>query len=198
MYLSLYCKGLKRCGVLLWEGVGDRTETEIFWPSLLWPSALCLSHSPGLLNRKPRAHSAEWSATSYQQLPWTPTHQGPQGPKAWCGFPYQLSSITPSDLQLALIRGPKAWCGFPYQLSSITPSDLQLALIRGPQGLMWLSLPTLVYNSVRSPTGTQSGAPRPDVALPTNSRLSLTVILTELYNSSTPTQSPTRSLESHV
>ena len=26
----------------------------------LWPSALCLSCSPGLLNRRPRAHSAEW------------------------------------------------------------------------------------------------------------------------------------------
>ena len=42
-------------------------------------------------------------------------------------------------------------------------------------------LTTLVYNSVRSLTGTH-----------------LTSVLTELYNSSTPTQSPTRSLKSHV
>ena len=34
--------------------------TEIFWPTNLWPSALCLSRSPGLLNRRPRAHSAGW------------------------------------------------------------------------------------------------------------------------------------------
>ena len=27
---------------------------------LLWPSALCLSRSPELLNRRPRAHSAGW------------------------------------------------------------------------------------------------------------------------------------------
>ena len=50
-----------------------------------------------------------------------------------------------------------------------------------PFGLVWLSLPHLVYNSVRTPTATVS-----------------TSVLTELYNGSTPTQSPTRSLESHV
>ena len=47
MYLSLYCKvwkGLLK--VFVWEGAGDRTETVIFWPPLLWPSTLCLSHSP--------------------------------------------------------------------------------------------------------------------------------------------------------
>ena len=47
MYLSLYCKGSKRLfKVCVWEGVGDRTETAILWPLLLWPSALCLSCSP--------------------------------------------------------------------------------------------------------------------------------------------------------
>ena len=37
-------KGL--LNVCVWEGVGDRTETAIFWPPLLWPSALCLFRSP--------------------------------------------------------------------------------------------------------------------------------------------------------
>ena len=46
----------------------------------------------------------------------------------------------------------------------------------GPFGLAWLSLPHLISNL--SPT--------------------VTALLTELYNSSTPTQSPTRSLEWHV
>ena len=50
-----------------------------------------------------------------------------------------------------------------------------------PFGLVWLSLPHLVYNYVRSLTATD-----------------LTSVLTELYNSSMPTQSPTRSLKSHV
>ena len=47
---------------------------------LLWPSALCLSRSPGLLNRRTRRPTQlALSTTSYQQLLWTPTHQGLQG-----------------------------------------------------------------------------------------------------------------------
>ena len=49
----------------------------------------------------------------------------------------------------------------------------------GPFGRVWFSLPHLVSNSVRYLT----------VWL---------LVLTELYNSSTPTQSPTQSLEWHV
>ena len=38
---------------------------------------------------------------SYQHLLWTPIHQGfPRAPSAGCGFPYHISSPTPSDLQL--------------------------------------------------------------------------------------------------
>ena len=48
-------------------------------------------------------------------------------------------------------------------------------------GLVWLSLPHLVYNSIQSLTATH-----------------LTSVLAELYNSSTSTQLPTRSLKSHV
>ena len=33
--------------------------TEIFWPQLM-AVTLCLSRSPGLLNRRPRVHSAGW------------------------------------------------------------------------------------------------------------------------------------------
>ena len=34
---------------------------------------------------------------SYQHRLWTPTHQGfPRAPSAGCGFPYHISSITPS------------------------------------------------------------------------------------------------------
>ena len=99
---------------------------------LLWPSALCLSRSPALLNRRPRGPLCwvmAFFTASNQQLLWTPTQSG-------------------------------------------APS---------PFGLVWLSLPHLVYNSVRSLTATV-----------------LTSVLTELYNSLTPTQSPTRSFKSHV
>ena len=47
IYLSLYLKGL--CVRGSWRT--NRTAT--YWPPLLWPSALCLSRSPGLLNWRP-------------------------------------------------------------------------------------------------------------------------------------------------
>ena len=36
---------------------------------------------------------------SYQHLLRTSTHQSPKAPSAWCGFPYRISDVTPSDLQ---------------------------------------------------------------------------------------------------
>ena len=91
-------KGLLR--VCMWEGVGDRTETAIFWPPLLWPSTVCLSRSPGLLNRRPTLLGDLLHLISNFSAP--PTQSG-------------------------------------------APS---------PFGLVWLSLPHLVYNSIRSPTAT--------------------------------------------
>ena len=71
---------------------------------LLWPSALCLSRSPALLNRKPWGSALCWMmaffTASYQQLLWAPTQSGSSS----------------------------------------------------PFGMVWLSLPHLVYNSVRSLT----------------------------------------------
>ena len=116
-------KGLLK--VCVWEGVGDRTELSYFDPHS-WPSALCLSRSPGLLNRRPRGSAFCWvlafsttschprvskhhrgsrgtlrpgvafPTTSYQQLLWTPTHQGPKGP-------LRLDSSTTSCLPTRLI-----------------------------------------------------------------------------------------------
>ena len=114
------------------EGAGDRTETSIFWPLLLWPSALCLSCSP---DAQPEAQR--------------PTLLGD---------------------------------GFLYCILSASSPDLNSSGLQGPFGLMWLSLPYLVYNSVSN----------------SNGHCPLTSVLTELYNSSTPTWSPTRSLKSHV
>ena len=75
-------------------------------------------------------------------------------------------------------RGPLCWvmAFFPatHQHLLWTPTHQGP---NGPFGLMWLSLPHLV----RSLTVT----------------VTLTSVLTELYKSSTPTQSPTRSLEWH-
>ena len=116
--------------VFVWEGVGDRTELQYIDPHS-YGRQHCVFLVLQMLNRRlsgPLCWVMAFFTASYQQLLWTPTHQGPNG----------------------------------------------------PFGLMWLSLPHLIYNSVRSLTAT------------------LTSVLTELYNSSTPTQSPTRSLELHV
>ena len=125
MYLSFYCNAC------VWEGAGDRTKTAIYWPPLLWPSALCLSRSP--------------DAQSEAQEP---------------------SSLLDD--------------GFLYCILSATSLDPNsIGGTEGPFGLEWLSLPHLANNSVRSLT----------VWL---------LVLTELYISSTPTQSPAQSLEWHV
>ena len=122
-------KGLLK--VCVWEGVGNRTETAIFWPQLLWPSTLCLFRSPD-----------------------------PQPEAQW---PTLLGN------------------GFLYKILSASSPDLNSSGSQGPFGLMRLSLPHLVHNSV------------------SNSYCNcLTSVLTELYNSSRPTQSPTRFLELHV
>ena len=131
MYLSLYCKGSKRVtqGFTV-RGSQRPNRTATHWPPLLWPSALCLSRSPGLLNRRPRGPLC-WVRLSLPHL--ITNWSGPQTPS---GFP----------------RAPSAGCGFPYHNSSLTRLS-------------------------------------PTVWLP---------VLTELYSSSTPTQSPTQSLEWHV
>ena len=82
----------------MWEGAGDRTETEIFWPPLFWPSTLCLSRSqdaqPEALGSTLLGDGFLYCILSASSL--DPNSSGPQAPLAWCGFPYHISSITPS------------------------------------------------------------------------------------------------------
>ena len=80
-------------------------RTAIYWPPLLWPWALCLSRSPGLLNRRPGGSAFYWvlafSTTSYHQLVWFPNSiGGPEGPfgRVWLSLPHLISNS--SDLQL--------------------------------------------------------------------------------------------------
>ena len=100
--------------------------------------------------------------------------------------------LTPTLMAVSVLSFLFSWCstggpeahsaGWWLSLLHLISIFSEPQLIRAPSlfGLVWLSLPHLVYNSVRSLTGTA------------------TSVLTELYNSSTPTQSPTRSLKSHV
>ena len=123
MYLALYCK------VCVWEGVGHWTKTAIYWPPLLWPSALCLSRSP---DAQPEARGLSFLLSAgffYHIL--SPTglqnYWGPEGPFCWVvsflttSCPRLLWSLThwsptPSGVPRALSAG----CGFPYHISSLT------------------------------------------------------------------------------
>ena len=113
-------------------------------------------------------------------------------------------------LQGCLTGDPEAhsagWSATSHQQLLCTPT--QSGTPR-PFGLVWLSLPHLVYNSIRSLTATHQGPQGPFGLMwlylphlvylrPISHCNCLTSVLTELYNSSTPTQSPTRFLESHV
>ena len=85
-------KGLLK--VCVWEGVGNRTETVIFWPQLLWPSKLCLSRSPD-------AQSEALGSTLLG-----------------AGFLYCILSATSLVPKLhRCSRGPPSpGCGFPYHI----------------------------------------------------------------------------------
>ena len=70
-------------------------RTAIFGPPLLWPSALCFSRSPGLLDRRPSGPALCWMmaffTASYQQLLWSPNSIGvPEGPfdRVWGSLPH--------------------------------------------------------------------------------------------------------------
>ena len=96
--------------------------TPIFWPPKLWPATLCLSRSSDAQPEPwgPLCWVLAFFTASYQHLLWTPIHQGfPRAPSAGCGFPYHISSPTPSDLQLAV--------GLNWQLPRRTQLPTQLA-----------------------------------------------------------------------
>ena len=107
--------------------------TAIFWPHSYGSQRCVFLVLQSCSTGGPEAHSAGW----------------------WLSLLHLISIFSGS--QLIRAQAPSAWCGFPYHISSITPS----------------------------PTVIGTGTP-------------LTSVLTELYNSSTPTRSPTRSLKSHV
>ena len=130
MYLSLYWKGLKRLfKVCVWEGVGDRTETAIFWPQTYGHQGCVFLVLHGCSTGGQGAHSA--------------------------GFWLSLLHL------ISIFSGP------------------QFIRASSPFGLVWLSLPQLAS------TGTRT-------------QLSLDSVLSALYNNSTSTRSPTRSLKLNV
>ena len=143
-------------------------RTAIYWPPLLWPSALCLSRSPGLPNRRPgdslcwvRAFSTAschqrvskltggpeslfgqvvaFSTTSCLRLLWSPTHWGPEGP--FCRV-VAFSSIT----CLQLLWSPTHWGPEGPFCRVVAFSSIScLRLLWSPNH--WLPVSTELYNS---------------------------------------------------
>ena len=127
IYLSLYCKGSKRVtqGFTVRESWRPN-RTAIYWPPLLWPSALCLSRSP---DAQPEAHSAGFLYCILSPTGLVPKlHRGSRGPLLLGGgFPYHILSSTRliSNSQ-GVPRASSAgwWLSLPHLVSDF--SDLQL------------------------------------------------------------------------
>ena len=131
MYLSLYCKGSKRVTQnLRVRGSWRLNITAIYWPPpsygrlrcvflglqgcstggpFCWVRAFSIAschqrvskHHRG--SRGPLRPGVAFPTTSYQQLLWIPTQSwAPRVPTAWCGFPYHISSLTPTVWLLVL------------------------------------------------------------------------------------------------
>ena len=128
---------------------------------------------------------AQLSAECWLSLPHLVTNGSPKllvvprTPSAGSGFSYHI--LSPTSLipnSSGAPRAPSAGLSLPHLISNSSGPQLIKGL-KGPFGLVWLSLPHLVSNSVRSLAVWH-------------------LVLTELYNSSTSTQSPTQSLEWRV
>ena len=116
---------------------------------------------------------------------WGLLHRGfPRAPSVWCGLPYHISSLTLRESAGNCIGGflsaPSVGCGLPYHIWSLLSGSL-LATASGvsevPLGRVWPSLPHLISNS-----------------LGVCWQLLWDPNSTELNNNSTPTRSPTGSL----
>ena len=154
---------------------------------------LCLSCSPdvgvysiGAFRGPPRSGVAFTTTSGLYclELSWQ-LHQGfPRSPSVGCGLPYHISSLTPGSL-LATTSGVsevplgRVWPSLPHLVSN--PLGVCWRLLRGfsecPLGRVWPSLPHLVPG-----------------CLEVCWQLHRDPHSTELNNNSTPTRSPTGSL----
>ena len=124
MYPSLHCKGSKRLfKVLLWEGVGDRTELKYIDPTLMAISVVSFSFSRCSTGGPGAQLSAEcWLSLPHLVTNWSPKLLGTlKALSAGSGFLYHIlsaSSLDPNSQ--GTLMALSAWCGLPYHISSIT------------------------------------------------------------------------------
>ena len=114
MYLSLYCKGSKRVnqGLRVRGSWRPNRNCNILTPTLMAVSVVSFLFSRCSSGGSEAQRSAGW----------------------WLSLLHLIDIFSGPQLSRGL-RAPSAWCGFPYHISSITPSDLSLQL----QLVSWLS-----------------------------------------------------------
>ena len=107
MYLSLYLWGFEKgySRLACWESWRPNISYNILTTTLMAVNVVSFSFSR-CSTRGPEAHSAGWWLSLLHLIsnfsgPQTPS-EFPRAPSAACGFPYHISSITPSDFQLQL------------------------------------------------------------------------------------------------
>ena len=88
--------------------------TATFWPLLYWPSALCLSCSP---DAQPEALGSTLLGAGFlycilSASSLDPNSSGPQALSAWSGFPYHISSITPTPTVTATVTWLLSWLSY--------------------------------------------------------------------------------------
>ena len=143
MYLSLYCKGLKRVtqGLRVRGSWRPNRNCNILTPTFMAVKVVSFSFSR-CSTGGPEAHSAGW----------------------WFSLLHLISIFSEPQLTRAPMAPSNGWWFSLLHLISIfsEPQLIRAPMApNGPFGLMWLSLPHLVYNSVRSLTATHQGPQGP-------------------------------------
>ena len=128
IYISHFiCKGSKRlCGVLLWEGAGDRTELKYSDPKVMAVSVVSFSFSRAAQQEAqgPFCWVMAFFIASYQHLLRTSTHQGPKAPFGlmWLSLPHLVYDS--NCLQLNWPQHPSWLCCIIVQHLHDHPLDL--------------------------------------------------------------------------
>ena len=148
MYLLLYCQGSKRVtqGFTVRGSWRPNKDCNILTP-LLWPSVLCLSHSP---DAQPGSRGLSFLLSAgflYHIL--SPTglqnYWGAEGPfgREWLSLPHLVSDV--SDPQLIRApRAPAAGLSLPHLISNFSGSQL----ISGPKDPLRRAFSTTTYQQL--------------------------------------------------